>query len=55
MTLRYRGIEYNTSAQQVQFVEEVIGKYRGAKVTRRVAKGIHAPHIQGLVYRGASV
>ena len=55
MTLRYRGAEYSTQANQVQLSEEVIGQYRGATATRRVAKDLHANHVDGLVYRGAKV
>ena len=40
MTLRYRGAEYSTQANQVQLSEEVIGQYRGATATRRVAKDL---------------
>ena len=55
MTLRYRGAEYSPQTPQVQLTEEVIGQYRGAVVTRHVAKSLHADHIDGLVYRGAKV
>ncbi|RZM79411.1 DUF4278 domain-containing protein [Leptolyngbya iicbica LK] len=55
MTLRYRGAEYATHTPQVQLAEEVIGQYRGATVTRHVAKNLHAEHVDGLIYRGAKV
>lgn len=55
MTLRYRGAEYATHTTQVQLAEEVIGQYRGATVTRHVAKNLHAEHVDGLIYRGAKV
>ena len=55
MTLRYRGAEYDTHTTEVQLSEEVIGQYRGATVTRHVAKNVQANHVDGLVYRGAKV
>jgi hypothetical protein len=55
MTLRYRGVEYDTHTTEVQLAEEVIGQYRGATVTRHVANNLHADHVDGLVYRGAKV
>lgn len=55
MTLRYRGAEYDTHSNNIQFVEEVIGQYRGAVVTRRVAKNAPDQHLDGLTYRGAAV
>jgi hypothetical protein len=55
MTLRYRGAEYAPQTNQVQLIEEVIGQYRGATATRHVAKNSNANHINGLVYRGATV
>ena len=55
MTLRYRGAEYDTHNNEVQLVEEVIGQYRGATVTRRVAKNVTTQSVDGLTYRGAKV
>lgn len=55
MSLRYRGAEYEPTSANVDLSEEVIGRYRGAVVTRRVAKNISARHIEGLTYRGARV
>lgn len=55
MSLRYRGAEYQPSHTNLEFTEEVIGQYRGAKVTRRVAKNAPDQHIDGLTYRGARV
>jgi hypothetical protein len=56
MSLKYRGTEYEVATSDVQVSEEVIGRYRGAVVTRHVATD--APgnaHIDGLKYRGAVV
>jgi hypothetical protein len=55
MSLKYRGISYETSENNVSVSEEVIGRYRGAVVTRHVPKNINAKHPQGLKYRGAVV
>ncbi|HEY9888627.1 MAG TPA: DUF4278 domain-containing protein [Candidatus Obscuribacterales bacterium] len=55
MSLRYRGAEYDAHSSNLEFVEEVIGHYRGAVVTRRVAKNAPQQHIDGLTYRGATV
>jgi hypothetical protein len=55
MTLRYRGAEYATPNTNIQFVEEVIGQYRGAVVTRRVPTNVAHQSIDGLTYRGAVV
>ena len=55
MSLRYRGAEYEPTQANVEFTEEVIGHYRGAVVTRRVAKNVAHQHIEGLTYRGAKV
>lgn len=55
MTLRYRGAEYNPRTNQIQTVTEVIGQYRGATVSRHVAKDVNPSHTEGLVYRGAKV
>lgn len=55
MSLRYRGAEYEPRNSQVQYSEEVIGHYRGAVVTRKVAKNVPHQHIDGLIYRGAKV
>ena len=55
MTLRYRGAEYDAHSNEVQLVEEVIGQYRGATVTRRVAKNVPNQSVDGLTYRGAKV
>jgi hypothetical protein len=55
MTLRYRGAEYDAHKTEVQLTEEVIGRYRGATVTRHVAQNLHAEHVDGLTYRGAKV
>lgn len=56
MSLKYRGINYETVAPNVTVSEEVIGRYRGAVVTRRVATQpvAHVP-VEGLKYRGAVV
>jgi len=55
MTLRYRGAEYEPRNNNLDYTEEVIGHYRGAVVTRRVAKNAPHQHIDGLTYRGAKV
>ncbi len=55
MSLKYRGISYDTSAVNISVAEEVIGRYRGAVVTRYVAKCVHAKHSTSLKYRGAIV
>lgn len=55
MSLRYRGAEYEPSQSNFEVTEEVIGRYRGAVVTRRVAKQVPSQHVDGLKYRGASV
>lgn len=55
MSLRYRGAEYEPTQTNLELTEEVIGHYRGAVVTRRVAKNVPSQHIQGLTYRGAKV
>ncbi len=55
MSLRYRGADYEPHTMAVEFTEEVIGRYRGAVVTRRVAKNAPEQHIDGLTYRGARV
>lgn len=55
MSLRYRGAEYETSKVGFNYFEEVIGYYRGAEVTRRVATNAPSQHIEGLTYRGAKV
>jgi hypothetical protein len=55
MKLRFRGAEYSTHSNNIQMVEEVIGQYRGAVVTRRVAKNAPHQHVEGLTYRGAAV
>lgn len=55
MSLRYRGVDYQPTTTHLEFVEEVIGHYRGAVVTRRVAKNAPNQHPQGLKYRGATV
>jgi len=55
MSLRYRGAEYEPSNANFEFTEEVIGHYRGAVVTRRVAKNVPHQHVDGLTYRGAKV
>jgi hypothetical protein len=55
MSLRYRGIEYQPNQSNVQTTEEVIGRYRGAVVTRRVAKNASVNKPSGLKYRGVDV
>lgn len=55
MSLRYRGIDYQPNETNLETTEEVIGRYRGAVVTRRVAKNASASKPQGLKYRGADV
>jgi hypothetical protein len=55
MNLRYRGAEYATHDNNFEYAEEVIGHYRGAVVTRRVAKNAPHQHADGLTYRGAKV
>lgn len=56
MSLKYRGVNYEVAASAVHVAEEVIGRYRGATVTRHVATDTHAEaHVGGLKYRGAVV
>lgn len=56
MSLRYRGAEYEPTQVNLEMTEEVIGRYRGAVVTRRVPKrSVNQSHPQGLKYRGADV
>ena len=55
MSLRYRGAEYESRKDNFNYFEEVIGHYRGAEVTRRVATNAPDQHIEGLTYRGAKV
>jgi hypothetical protein len=55
MSLKYRGISYEAFETSIAVSEEVIGRYRGATVTRHVPKQINAKHPQGLIYRGAVV
>ncbi|MGB3202638.1 MAG: DUF4278 domain-containing protein [Nodosilinea sp.] len=56
MSLKYRGIDYNAAASKVAISEEVIGRYRGAVVTRHVTSNEQANgHVSGLKYRGAVV
>jgi hypothetical protein len=56
MSLRYRGADYEPTSANVEMTEEVIGRYRGAVVTRRVPKQPQTQgRIQGLKYRGADV
>ncbi|MGB3311110.1 MAG: DUF4278 domain-containing protein [Nodosilinea sp.] len=56
MSLKYRGIDYETAVSNVSVSEEVIGRYRGAVVTRHVAIDEQADaHVSGLKYRGAVV
>jgi hypothetical protein len=56
MSLRYRGVDYEPAQPQVEISEELIGRYRGAVVSRHTPKQpvSHAP-VQGLKYRGAAV
>ncbi|MBD0336200.1 MAG: DUF4278 domain-containing protein [Cyanobacteria bacterium Co-bin13] len=55
MSLRYRGVSYEPTQPQVEISEELIGRYRGAAVSRHTPKQTaHAP-VQGLKYRGAAV
>jgi hypothetical protein len=55
MSLRYRGAEYEPRNNSFDYTEEVIGQYRGAVVTRRIAKNAPRQHVDGLTYRGAKV
>jgi hypothetical protein len=56
MTLKYRGISYESTTPEVHISEEVIGRYRGADVVRHVCTDNHPEaHIDGLKYRGAAV
>jgi hypothetical protein len=55
MSLRYRGADYEPRKNSLSTTEEVIGYYRGAVVTRRVANNVTHQHIDGLTYRGAEV
>ena len=55
MSLRYRGADYEPRNNSFELSEEVIGQYRGATVTRRVAKNAPHQHVDGLTYRGAKV
>lgn len=55
MSLKYRGIDYDAAVSHIAVCEEVIGRYRGALVTRHVATDQHATHVSGLKYRGAAV
>ncbi|MBE7385363.1 MAG: DUF4278 domain-containing protein [Leptolyngbya sp. SIO1E4] len=55
MSLRYRGADYEPTSTNFEFTEEVIGHYRGAVVTRRVAKNAPHQNLHGLTYRGAKV
>ncbi|MBD0336094.1 MAG: DUF4278 domain-containing protein [Cyanobacteria bacterium Co-bin13] len=56
MSLRYRGVSYEPTQPQVEISEELIGRYRGAAVSRHTPKqaAAHTP-AQGLKYRGAAV
>ncbi|MEM6424938.1 MAG: DUF4278 domain-containing protein [Cyanobacteria bacterium P01_H01_bin.119] len=57
MNLFYRGVKYEAPQNQVEMGEtEIIGRYRGAAISRRSVK--HAPvqnRVSGLKYRGAEV
>lgn len=56
MSLKYRGIAYEAAVSDVHVSEEVIGRYRGAVVTRHLVDNDRADtHISGLKYRGAVV
>jgi hypothetical protein len=55
MSLRYRGADYEPCQTGFNYFEEVIGTYRGAIVTRRVATNAPSQHIDGLTYRGSKV
>lgn len=55
MSLRFRGAEYEPVQTNFEVVEEVIGSYRGAVVTRRIAKSAPQQRVEGLMYRGAKV
>ncbi|NMF82380.1 DUF4278 domain-containing protein [Nodosilinea sp. P-1105] len=55
MSLKYRGVDYEATNPQVAVSEEVIGRYRGAQVSRHVPKQVKVQHPQGLKYRGAVV
>lgn len=55
MSLRYRGADYEPRSNSIELSEEVIGHYRGAVVTRRVAKNAPKQRTGDLIYRGAKV
>lgn len=56
LNLKYRGVNYQANTADVQMSEEVIGRYRGAVVTRHCAKNAPAQsYPNGLKYRGAAV
>jgi hypothetical protein len=55
MSLKYRGINYTAAVNPVEVSEEVIGRYRGAVVTRHIGKNLQPNRPQGLKYRGARV
>ncbi|WP_083887120.1 DUF4278 domain-containing protein [Nodosilinea nodulosa] len=56
MSLKYRGINYEVATSDLHVSEEVIGRYRGAVVTRHLATGDRTEtHTDGLKYRGAVV
>lgn len=56
MSLKYRGVNYEVAVSAVHVAEEVIGRYRGATVTRHVATDAQADtHVDGLKYRGAVI
>ncbi|MEO0489171.1 MAG: DUF4278 domain-containing protein [Cyanobacteria bacterium P01_A01_bin.123] len=57
MNLFYRGVKYEAPQAQVEMSEgEVIGRYRGAVVSKRSPKQMPAQNrVSGLKYRGAEV
>ncbi|WP_008307771.1 DUF4278 domain-containing protein [Leptolyngbya sp. PCC 6406] len=55
MNLRYRGVDYQPNQSNLETTEEVIGRYRGAVVTRRVTNQGAKTHPQGLKYRGVDI
>jgi hypothetical protein len=56
MTLKYRGISYESATPEAHISDEVIGRYRGAVNVRHVCTDSHPEaHIDGLKYRGAAV
>lgn len=55
MNLCYRGVEYKPTQVNLEFTEEVIGRYRGAVVSRCLARNVPHRRVEGLTYRGAKI